>query len=151
MKRLHQDVYVGLLIFAVALIFFVQSFGFPEGANIFPYYIFGLLGVFGLIIAFMGFKKSDLSKVKEGPVKDEINFSMIKLPLAGFLIIVLYTLMIQFLGFFVATSIFITLFLLFYKVKKPILMIALVIGVNVFIYLLFVYQLNVRLPGGLLF
>jgi membrane-associated HD superfamily phosphohydrolase len=149
MKRLHQDFYIGAVIFLFSLYFFIRSTDLPEGANTFPYYIFGILGVFGLLIAFFGWRKRAHKNIEKA--EDEINFKTIKLPILSFLIIVLYASLVNVLGFFVSTSIFIVLFLLFYKIKNVLVIAGTIVSINLFIYLLFVYQLNVRLPAGLLF
>lgn len=149
MKRLHQDFYIGAVIFLFSLFFFIKSSDIPEGANLFPFYIFGLLGIFGLTISFFGWRKRKNKETEKEA--NEIDFKTVKLPLFSFLIMVLYVGLINFLGFFVSTSIFILLFLVFYKIKNVVVIVGTIVFVNLFIYILFVYQLNVRLPSGYLF
>lgn len=73
------------------------------------------------------------------------------LPFIGLLFILAYVLCIQYIGFFVSTAVFMLAFMRFLQMKKWPLMLAIVIGMEAVIYVLFVLVFAVRMPSGLLF
>ncbi len=92
-----------------------------------------------------GIKKSKMLQDDEEEVKKQIHFSVIKQPLIVFAIIVLYTILFDFLGYFIATPLLILTMVLFYKVRKWKLIVSVIIVYHIFIYALFIWQLNVPL------
>lgn len=151
MKRtIHHDIYIGLIMLLFSVGMFVNTYKMPEGSAQFPKIILSLFTFFSLYILAFGIKKTkDLNSSNKN--EKSLSFQEVNTPLAIFLIIVAYVTIIKFLGFFIATTMFMIAFMYFYKVKSWKLIILNALGVNLFIYLLFVLQLNVRLPKGLFF
>ena len=69
----------------------------------------------------------------------------------AYLIIMVYVLCIDFIGFFVSTSVFLVGFMVFLNVRKPLTLICVTAGMDLFLYLLFTVGLKLNLPAGLLF
>ncbi|QOY38257.1 tripartite tricarboxylate transporter TctB family protein [Anaerobacillus isosaccharinicus] len=150
MRRLHQDVFIGVGILIFSIIFYLKTGTMPSGAATFPKVILTTFGLFGIGIALFGLKKSKYKN--EGVIdEDELDIPTIKLPMFSLSIVIGYVILMTLLGFFVSTSIFVIGFMIFYKIKSIIAISLTVVSLNLFIYLLFVYQLNVRLPQGILF
>jgi hypothetical protein len=61
-----------------------------------------------------------------------------------------YAFLIEFLGFFSATSLASVFFMLFFGLRSYVRILMVLVGLNVFIYILFVWQLRISLPSGLL-
>ena len=83
-------------------------------------------------------------------IKNIFSWEENKLPLLGYALIVVYILLIDVLGFFVSTTIFMVGYMLFLKMRKPLTLMLVTLGVDVFVYFLFVMQLKLNLPSGLL-
>lgn len=149
MKRLHQDVYIGIGIIIVSIIFLLLSLDMPEGSSLFPKIILSLFGLFGIAIMVDGIRKGKDSK--KSTLEERFRISEAKLPFISLMLIIGYVLFIDLLGFFVSTTIFIIVFMFFYKLRNLKTMLITVVTLNIFMYFLFVYQLNLPLPQGLLF
>ncbi|SET16765.1 Tripartite tricarboxylate transporter TctB family protein [Natronincola peptidivorans] len=156
MKRIiHHDIYIGTIMLLLSIAMFREVYTMPEGPAQFPKIILSLFAFFSLYVLFLGIKKTkvlndkyaDSSKEKE----ENLTFTEIKMPLLTFLVIAGYVVVISLFGFFAATTLFMVSFMWTFKVRSWKIMILNTLGINLFIYLLFVLQLNVRLPKGLFF
>lgn len=149
---IHYDVIIGSIVTLLAFVFYPLTKKFPGTAYLFPQFVLivlGLLGIYTLVSGIISTKKAR-KEISEGKtVDDPFQWVHNKLPMAGYLGIVLYVLAIEPLGFFTATSIFLILYMLFLRVRKPLTLVLVTLGVDVFVYVLFVMQLNLSLPEGL--
>ena len=148
---IHHDVYMSIAMLIFALIALARTTVFPAGAARFPRLILGFLIIFTLWNLYEGIKKTKAINAEGTGADKVIKWPQLTLPMATFLIVVIYTALIGILGFFTATTLFILGFMYFYQVRKVTTILLTLVGTNVFIYLLFVYQLNVPLPKGFLF
>lgn len=148
-KRIHHDVFVGLILAAVAAFGYFRTLQMPKGADQFPQILFGLFAIFSVFIFIKGIKESVIM-TKEGRA-DTITLKGLRLPFAALAIATVYTILAKYLGFFVATVIYIPAFMYFYRYRKIPIMIVSIIGTILFVYLVFVKQLNVPFPRGILF
>jgi phosphatidylglycerophosphate synthase len=130
---------------AFSISFLIMTFDMPAGPSKFPRIILFFLLLFSGYILVTGIRKTLLKKDVE---RKFLNY---KHPLVTFFMIAIYVFLIDILGFFSSTSIFIAIFMLFYNVRKYRVVFLCVLGVNLFVYYLFVWQLNIQLPAGLLF
>jgi hypothetical protein len=67
------------------------------------------------------------------------------------LMCVAYVALVEVLGYFAATSVFLGVFMAMMGIRKPLVYITAIVGINVALYLLFVWQLNVPVPVGIFF
>lgn len=149
MKRnIHSDVYISVILLVLGVLMYLRTYVMPVGAAVFPRLI--LIVFVGLTAwtLYQGIKKT---KSMKDTVCSDLTYGMIRLPLISLLIVVIYVVAIKFLGFFISTTIFIASFMYFYQIRDWKKMSLTIIGVNIFIYILFVMQLNVPLPHGLLY
>ncbi len=157
--KLHHDVWISaaLIIFSVA--FFSLTISFPKQSAVFPrFFLVGLL-LFSLIILAGGIRKTKLLKAADdkgncgklqGKEKN-ITFDELKNPLVGLAFIIAYIALINILGFFVSTALFLASLMLKLKIKNYLLVALTTIGVTAFVYVLFVSQLKLIMPKGILF
>ncbi len=124
----------------------------PAGAAQFPKVILGCFIAFGLWIAYKGIVKTLLiQKGHEDQVKDKpLALKQMSRPMACLAGVIVYVAIIKITGFFVASTIFTLLFMKFYGLKSLKKMLLVTLGMNVFLYVLFVMQLKVQLPEGML-
>ncbi len=157
-RAVHQDVFIGIVMVIISVLLYAKSSTMPEGAAQFPTIILTLFSIFGLVITIGGVGKTRAanSKQAEEPKiadsrEEVLSFSKIKMPFVSILIVAAYVILLSVLGFFVATSIFIIGFMMFYRVRSWKKIFLTVFCIDLFVYLLFIIQLNVPLPKGLLF
>ena len=98
-----------------------------------------LMGVILLVITLINAKK---------PAGKEVTLKEFKNPMLMFVIICVYVAMMITIGFFPATLIFMPVSMLFMGYRRPLPIICTTIGMNLFVWVLFVYSLKVRLPEG---
>ncbi len=154
-NRIHQDVVIGFIFILVSILLYMKTFDFMGEAAIYPRALIVFMIVFASLIIYSGLKKT--KQLKEGhEVKYEgeegpLTPSLLKSPFITLLIVGVYAGLLSVIGFFPATILFVIAFLWFMGVKKWKVYVLTSLGLNLFIYLLFVVQLNVHLPLGILF
>lgn len=146
MKSLHIDVLIGLALLAFSILFYSISTQMPSDPAVFPKLILTTLTVFSLCITWSGVAKTLIDK-KKG-IKHDLSFKYIQGPAVTFIALCFYLVLINILGFFAASSIAAIFFMLYFGVKSYINMTLVLIIMNTFIYLLFVWQLRISLPTG---
>ena len=145
LKGRIQDLVIGVIALAVGVFLFLQTNEFPEITRNFSRIILIILIAIGAVLIIT----SIINGKKPGP--EEVSLKEFKNPMLAFLIIIVYVVMMEYIGFFVASAICIPALMLFMGQRKPIPMIATTAGALLFVYVLFVMQLGLRLPQGLLF
>ncbi len=148
-KQIHSDVYVGIIMLLFTIAGFALILRMPEGADIFPKVLFGLFGVFSILILLKGINQTKVLDPEDNAKAMSLN--EIKIPLIALSIVVIYSILIKIIGFFTATIVFIPSFMVFYRNKNIKTMLITIAGTIILVYLLFVKQLNVPFPKGILF
>ena len=149
MKMKKTDIGVVGFMYAVCAFFYVYSFDLKKGSETYPLFtialLFGLTTLY-LINMIIAAKKhgveSGVNEVFEGFQPKQFFVSLA--------LTVIYFLMMKYLGFFVSTTVFMLVTLMYLRVPMLHTAIA-IVAVDVLIYLAFVEFLGVRLPKGLLF
>ena len=149
MKMKKTDIGVVLFMYVFCGLFLYLSQDLSESSKTYPLFTIWLL--FGLTTLYLIRMLVSTGKYGVESGTDEL-FDGFK-P-AQFLfclaMTVVYMLMVKFIGFFVATIVFMLAVLLFLRVPIKATIIA-VVSINLLVYLAFVKFLGVRLPQGLLF
>lgn len=148
MKTLHSDMLIGLAMFIFSIIFLILSAQMPSDPALFPKLILTILIIFSILIIWSGVAKTWAAE-KQG-VKHTPIFKHTRGPLVTFIALCLYIALINILGFFAASSIIAIFFMIYFGVRSYIQVMLVLIIMNTFIYLLFVWQLRIALPTGLL-
>jgi putative tricarboxylic transport membrane protein len=152
-KKLNQDFYVGLTLIFIVAIFFTKALSIQGEAAMFPLGLLALLFILAILIILNSIKTkkvNDEKKEFEGEER-KLNFELLKSPLCVLLITCFYILLMTYIGFFPATALFFVCYFLFMGIKGLLKYIFVISGFLIFIYVLFVLQLNVPTPKGLLF
>ena len=79
-----------------------------------------------------------------------LEFKQMARPMACLLGVIGYVSIIKITGFFVASTIFTLVFMWLYGMRSVKKMVAVTLGMDLFLYVLFVIQLKVQLPQGIL-
>ncbi|WP_099157000.1 tripartite tricarboxylate transporter TctB family protein [Virgibacillus ndiopensis] len=158
MQRIHQDIYVSIIMFLVSIFLYIQTLDMNEDAVMAPRYLLYLLVFFAVLIVIGGIRKTKKMRAEVGDhnemydgEEEPLTGKLLKSPMITLLAVIAYAVVIKFLGFFPATVLFIAGFLWALKVKDWKSYAFTIVGLNLFIYLVFILQLNVQLPKGILF
>lgn len=147
MKTLHIDVVIGLAILLFSVVFYSLSAQMPADPAVFPKLILSILALFSLLIIWTGVSKT-LSAKNEG-IKNIPIFGHARGPAVTFIALCVYLALINLLGFFTASSLAAIFFMLYFGIKSYIQVLLVLVLMNTFVYLLFVWQLRISLPTGL--
>lgn len=159
-KYIHQDLLMAVLLFLIASAFFIGSFmlqRFPTPVNnihTFPQLASGAMIVFSFFNISAAWKKTkklneDIAAGKD--VVPEISWKKLKYPLTAVTGILVYTVCVAVIGFFVSTAVFMVVAIYWLGYRKLWVILATTTGLELFIYILFVRVLYTRMPSGLLF
>jgi putative tricarboxylic transport membrane protein len=146
---------MGVVLVFVSVFLYSRTYAFAGGAALFPRGILLLLVFFAVWIVIGGIKKTKKMRreeeVRYKGEEERLTFRLLGSPMSAFFIAVVYVMLLAIIGFFPATILFLTGYLWYGGVRDWKAYALTVAGLNLFIYLLFVLQLNVRLPPGILF
>jgi len=148
-RRIHIDVWLGLILMGFSAFFLAEATKIPPGSAQFPKFALGLFFLLAALLFIMGVikvaKKSD-----KGDVRVDWKNTVSKAHIV-YAMIVAYVVIIVLIGFFPATIIFCPCLMLYYGIRKIKVLFLVTIILALFVYLLFVIQLRVFLPYGILF
>jgi len=142
-----QDFVIGLVVAAVGIFGMVNAIKMPDGTRPYTLVVTVIFTALGSLVAVRSvlYAKTESHDCKAVTIKEMIN------PFFAFLMVVAYAFALTAIGFFVSSAIFMPVLALWMGYRKPIPLICTTAGMLGFIYILFVYQLNVTLPRGILF
>ena len=141
-----QNLVIGLVVIAIGLFGVYNAMGMPDGTRPYTLVVTGIFTVLGLLLAgnAIVYRNKPAHDCGVVTAKEMIN------PMIAFLMILVYTLLIPRVGFFVTSAVFMLIMMVWMGYRKPVPMV-LTTGIMLgFIYFLFVVQLNVPLPSGIL-
>jgi len=148
MRNIHLDTFIGLLMLVVSGYFYSLTQEMPPEPAEFPKIVLIILMIFSLVIMSKGILLSIRAK-KKGLIVEQY-FDKIRGPMVVYFALCIYVVLIELLGFFASTTIASAFFMLLFGMKSYTKLFLVLIGINVFIYLLFVWQLKIVLPSGVL-
>lgn len=143
-KQIHQDVYVGFVCLAICLAIFALNMDIPADAALMPRMMAGLLTLLALLIIYQGIRKS---KAPAEEQKKLLTWDGLKIPLITWGLVLLYVVLFNLVGYFVATGIMIIVLMRFMKQSSWKLILAIDIGYLLVIYFAFVRMLGVSVDG----
>lgn len=141
---------IGIVVIGIGIFFITNTLEFPEltlepmGPAFMPRLYSILLIFLGLILAIKALRE------KKNQENTSVENNM-KYVLLSMLIVLIYVLLIPYLGFYVSTLVFCFVFLVFSKVNNKVVLILVPIGTISLIYIFFDKILKVAIPLGSLF
>lgn len=147
------DMMLSIIFIVISILVYYTSQNFTMGGDIFPRYLSIAIFIFSLILFFDAFKrlqKKEKTKKLEFDMSKENIFLTLR-PYIAYLFIFIYVYLIPKIGYFIMTFIFTIGMMYFLGVRNIKLYLITTIGLLAGIYLLFVMQLNVPVPKGILF
>lgn len=139
MAKLNQDRVAGAVLLLVCTGLFYEGWSYPPESRLFPLglLIFLIIGAIILIV-----RPPRTSGGEGGDPKRVLQTTLLCLA---------YMVLVEFVGYFVATALFVAVFMAMMGIRKPFVYVAAIAGINIGLYLLFVWKLKVPVPIGILF
>ena len=137
MKKIHQDVWCGCILLALVAFAFATSRGFARfdaRSIVMPYIAMAIITLLALIIIIQGIQKSVEAAKKNEVPKQFFTLQNMKIPMITFGIIAAYILLFHYVGYMIATALFLVALMWFFKMRNWKTILAIVI-----VYLLIVY------------
>lgn len=147
-KFISTDIFLGIFCAIFSTIFLVQALRFPDQVGFWPSLVLSLMLVLSLIVTGMGVYKT--VQTRKGKA-DYTNPEMKRFPFIVLATIVIYVFCMERIGFFVSTAVFLPCEMLLFGQRKVLPIVLSTVVVLAFLYFVFVVQLNVYMPNGLLF
>lgn len=143
---------MSLFLIAFSVAFLLQGLTITRENALFPTFC-GFVVLIGSVITLVGgIKKSIvLNKSADHDTVYEISWDRLRGPILTTLVVLVYLIIIKLAGFYIATAIFMPVYLIMQNIKKPVLIISLTVGTILFIYFIFARLLELHFPTGILF
>ncbi|WP_213698115.1 tripartite tricarboxylate transporter TctB family protein [Acetomicrobium sp.] len=135
-----------LFIYLISIIFLISAFQLKDvGSRVVPIAI----SIFSIILATIFFLKMRMDQRRR--TEEKFDFSGTKTAVKMGIVMLLYVLFTEGVGFYIATPIFlaISMIMLGQKNKKTVFLISILIPL--FVWVFFDYMLNLRVPEGIFF
>ena len=142
-----QDFVIGLVVLLVGICGVVSAVKMPEGTR--PYTVV-VMGIFAFMGAILTFRSIRYRKVPSADAT-VVHAAVMKNPVIAFFMVFAYAILLDIVGFFVTSAVFMLIMMRWMGYKKIITMVLTTVIMLSFIYTLFIVQLNVTLPRGVLF
>ena len=144
-KQIHQDVYIGFFCIALCLLVYMLNTGIPSDAAMMPYLLDSMLAVLSVLIIYQGLCKSKLSAQEQG--KKGLTWDGIKIPLITWGLVLLYVVLFNVTGYFVATGIMLAVMMRFMKQTSWPVIVAIDVAYLLIMYFVFARMLNVNIDN----
>lgn len=140
--EIKNEVWIGLALFLLLVFFLKEAYSFGEGSK-YPTVILSALAFLsaGLLLQGVYYTIKNHTCKKEKNVK---FWSTIQRPAICFCLVTIYTIIIKFVDFFISTAVFVPLSMISFGDKNIRNIILTTIGVEIFIYIVFVQILSVN-------
>lgn len=144
-----REVWLGLGLVAFSLFFLWQCNGLNQRAAQYPRIMLCVLLALSGALLFQGLYYSfhpERYHKRYGKSNKSIQWSVVIHPLFIFGATVIYLALFHFINFFVATALFVPLLMFIFGERKVLPILLTTVGLEVFVYLVFVQLLNVYFP-----
>ena len=143
-KKLDINFGAGIFLIIGAIIFLLETRKIADpGSKMFPYGICALTIIIGITLI--------VKSVFKLGHQEEFDFSNTGRAMLYALILLTYVLAINYIGFYIATPIYLVVGMLFLGQKQPKTLIGVALGTTLVIYLFFDLLLGMKIPQGIFF
>ncbi|MGP1348260.1 MAG: tripartite tricarboxylate transporter TctB family protein [Stomatobaculum sp.] len=142
-KKINQDVYVAILLLIASVLLFINAkTKMSAEAAQFPILILGVFIILTVLLLIKGVQNTKAGNTENG----HIEWGEVKMPFFMFLVILLYVVAVDVIGFIVPSIVFPIAAMWINFVRNKAVLIALPLGMVAFLYVLFTYILQTKLP-----
>ena len=144
--RWHSDVYTATVMLLIGLFLGWEALSMPSIPRRFPLLACILICILSLAILVRGIVRTNAAKSTGETFEPVYPWSKVKYALLMMALLISYAVLINVIGFFPATALFVPVCMVVLGVRKPLVIILSTVGINLFIWFLFIKQLHIPLP-----
>jgi putative tricarboxylic transport membrane protein len=145
-KRIHADVYVGVFLEIICLLFWILANGFRvSDAAMWPRAVIIIVVLLSGIMIARGVLRTKAAWA-EGAQVMALDINDLPGVLVAVIVMIVYAVAMKFVGFFISTAIFLPSSMFVLGQRKWLVLIGTTVGIELFVWFLFVYQLKLRMP-----
>lgn len=144
-RKILKEVWIGLGLTLFSLFFLSEANKLMKAAAKYPKFILTTLLVLSAALLVQSIYYSAFPD-KQKKTSAPLEIGVFKFPMLVSLLVVLYVVLFNVTNFFVATAIFVPLMMLLYGERRMLRILAVTVGLELFVWLVFVQMLNVHFP-----
>ena len=129
----------------LAVLFLIESRRLTDSAAMFPRILIGIIILLAILMGIQAVRESR-NKKEERPAQPVLLTRLVSI----LIILVSYVALVEPLGYFIATPLYIFVAYFYLRAVKPVTALAIAVGFPAFIFALFVMVLHLPVPMGLL-
>ena len=146
-----RDAVSAVIFLVISIVGFTGAFQFPKRAATWPLWMWGLLGVFSLILLAGSFRERAVPEAAASEDGEQEGPSAFSRKIINITIIVVFAVLVPIIGFFAATALYLIVHMTYLGVRPFLLVLAVTAGGVAFLYVLFGFILGVPIPHGLIY
>lgn len=141
-KKLHTDVWMGGILIVVSIVFYQMSKAFHnQSAAVWPRAVLIAIMILSSLLLVRGLHLS-----WQGASDFTFEAGSLIGPAVALALIVAYAVLMQFCGYFVSTAVFLPMGMYLLNQRSWKVILGVTVGLELFVYVLFVTQLQLRMP-----
>lgn len=142
LKNIHADVWIGTILIALSIIFYEMAGSFSnQSAALWPRAVLVIIIILSVMLLIRGLRltqqKADAELIPLGTLTG---------PMIAIALIILYAVLMKFTGYFISSAIFLPVGMFLLGQRNWKILLGVTAGLEIFIYVLFVTQLQLRMP-----
>ena len=142
-RQIDADAISGVVLLLISGFFYVKAGQLLPQAAMWPKMLLIVIAIIAALLTLKG-----MQKTLRAAENDTLVLSLKKMgaPLAATIVMMSFAACMTLTGFFVSTAFFLPLSMFLFKQRKPAVLFGVTVGVEAFVYWLFVTQLSLRMP-----
>lgn len=145
-KKIFKEVWIGLCLTLLSIYLLFEIRNIPAVPARYPRVILIVLLALSAALTIQSIWFSIRPEKAAGKTSAPVPLSETTFPLAVFGLLVVYLALFHFTNFFIATAIFVPVMMLLYGQRKVLPILLVTVGLELFVYLVFMKLLNVYFP-----
>lgn len=142
LKKIHANAWIGLFLIVLSVVFYVMAGSFSNpAAAVWPRALLVIITILSTMLLIQGIRLTNQNADTEMPSLD-----LLKGPMVAIVLIAAYAVLMNYTGYFISTAIFLPIGMFALGQRNWKAIIGVTLGLELFIYVLFVMQLKLRMP-----
>lgn len=150
MANWKRDVIVSVSLLCAYVVFFIESIDLKKTARTYPQVLLILCAIFTFMLLVNSIRIGRKAEKKESDEAKKMELTIVRDIAILCVGMVAYILLIDILGYITSTVLYTAGAMVFLKIRKPIVIAGVSIGVALFLYFMFNNVLGILLPAGFL-
>lgn len=141
--KLSTDVLSGMCLIIFGGFFYHKADNLLAEASLWPKMVLILLIILSVLLVLRGIRKNDLCDFENSFF---VSVREMSAPMIALIMMAIYVTVMSYVGFFLSTAIFLPFAMYILQQRSWKVILGTTLGLEIFVYFLFVMQLNLRMP-----